>query len=113
MPQRFPKTRPDGSFKVRVRFSAAPNDLTSVQRWLPQWVETHQEWIFLGKTHRFADYFRESPEARLGDSGELCLIFNGISRERRFWKDWYVRLGSATLEAFPEIGGLAAVEDCD
>jgi hypothetical protein len=113
MPQRFPKTRDDGSFRIRVRFSSAPNDLASIQRWLSQWVETNREWTFFGETHRFDDYFRGIPEARLGGSGELCLIFNGTSPERRFWRDWYVRLGSATLEAFPEIGDLAAVEDFD
>jgi hypothetical protein len=112
--RRFPKTRDDGTFKVRVRFSAPPKkDLASIQRWLADWVQTHGEWVFFGKTHRFSEYFRETPRAILGDAGELCLVFHGVSPDRGLWRDWYARLGKDTVEAFPEIGELITVENCD
>jgi len=101
MPRRFPKSRSDGSFKIRVRFNAPPADLASTQLWVEHWVRTHGEWVFLGKSHRFDDYFSAPPSVLLGANGELCLIFRGVSPDRRFWKDWYVRLVGATLEAFP------------
>jgi hypothetical protein len=114
MERRFPKAGADGSFKVRVRFNAAPEkDIASIQRWVSEWVETHGEWFFLGQSHRFADYFADVPRASVDTTGALTLVLAGVSADRRFWKDWYARLGRDMIEAFPELGGLASVEDCD
>ena len=114
MSRRFPKTRNDGSFAVRVRFSAAPEKgVATVQSWLSEWVRENGEWVFMGEVRHFGEYFREAPEASLGAAGELCIVFRGLSADRRFWKDWYVRIGRATQEAFPEVGKLVAVDNND
>jgi hypothetical protein len=114
MSRRFPQTRDDGSFEVLVRFKGAPHaGPEALQAWLSAWVATNSEWQFLGKTHRFSDFFRSTPQAELGASGELCIRLFGASPDRNFWKDWYVRLVRDTLRQFPELDGLVDVRDAD
>jgi hypothetical protein len=111
MPRRFPKTRPDGTFKVRVNFTGSPDaDPLSVQHWLSAWVTDNQEWVVFSKTYRYSDYFRSVPRA-VSDSAGFSVILEGVSPDRDFWRDWYVQLTKDLLQQFPELEDLSGVID--
>jgi hypothetical protein len=111
MPRRFPKTRADGTFRVRMSFDGFPEqDTLSIQRWLAAWVDANQEWNVFSKTHRYSDYFRAVPRA-VSDSRGFGVILEGVSTENNFWKDWYVQLTGEMLRQFPELEKLKRVVD--
>jgi hypothetical protein len=112
MPRRFPNARADGTFKVAVCFTALPSEgLSALQAWLSDWIVANGEWSFFGETRRFFDCFSAAPKALVGSSGDLRIVFLGVSPDARFWKDWYVRLMSEATARFPEIGPPCGVRD--
>jgi hypothetical protein len=114
MSRRFPKTRDDGTFEVLLRFKGTPSgSCDGIQTWLAAWVAANSEWLFLGKTHRFSDFFSSPPQVEVAASGALCIRLFGVSPDRTFWRDWYVRLVGATLQQFPELDELIDVRDAD
>jgi hypothetical protein len=110
----FPKTAADGSFAVRARFGVCTPDLVaSVQYWLRGWLATNLEWEFFGETHRYSEYFKSEPEVKLNPCGEFLVLFNGISDDRRMWKDWMARILKEIQDRFPQIGELKDVRNAD
>jgi hypothetical protein len=108
--QRFPKILEGGSFRVRLRFEAAPKkDLATIQRWLTGWAAAIAEEMILG--HHFSELFASAPEAAFDSAGHVSIVLKGLPLGQRLWKDWYVRLVRDTLDAFPDLGKLSGVEN--
>jgi hypothetical protein len=66
----------------------------------------------MGAHRPFAEYFSAPPQAELNSSGELTLVLRGVSDEgeKRFWKDWFVRICRDLLARFPGAGSVTHME---
>lgn len=111
--RQFPTVAPDGSFVVRASFQSLPGEpIESVRVWLGTWMEANSDGQKIGSHHPFAAYFSAPPQAELNSAGELTLVLRGVSDEgeKRFWKDWFVRICRDLLARFPGVGSVTRME---
>ena len=111
--QQFPTVAPDGSFVVRASFQSLPGEpIESVREWLDTWMKAHSDGQRIGSHHPFDAYFNAPPQAELNSAGELTLVLRGVSDEgeKRFWKDWFVRICRDLLARFPGAGSVTRME---
>ena len=110
--RKFPTVAADGTFAVRVIFASSPGaPIQAVRDWLAAWIGANSDWHAFGSPRPFDAYFTAPPEADLGSTGELTVLLRGAGDEgeKRFWKDWYVRLSGALLSEFPAAGTVVRV----
>ena len=111
--RQFPRVAPDGSFVVRASFQSLPGEpIEIVREWLDTWMEAHSGGQKIGSHQPFAAYFSAPPQVELNSAGELTLVLRGVSDEveKRFWKDWFVRICRDLLARFPGAGSLTRME---
>jgi hypothetical protein len=111
--RQFPKAAPDGSFVVRANFQSLPSEpIENVREWLDMWMEAHRDGQEIGAHQPFAAHFSAPPQAELNSAGELTLVMRGVSDEgeKRFWKDWCVRICSDLVARFPGAGSVTRME---
>jgi hypothetical protein len=112
--RKFPKANDDGSFAVRVCFANPPGaSLADIRHWLAEWTSENSLWTLFNETYRFSDDFRRAPEPQFDEAGRLTFTLYGVNVERRFWRDWYVRLAGDLMKSFPEIGPVLNVRNAD
>lgn len=111
--QQCPRVAPDGSFVVRASFQSSPGEpIENVREWLDVWIKHHWDGHAIGAAHPFSAYFSAPPQAELNPAGELTLVLSGMSDEgeKRFWKDWFVRICRDLLARFPGAGSVTRME---
>lgn len=111
--RQFPGVAPDGSFVVRAAFQSSPGEpIENVREWLNAWTKDHEDGHAIGSPHPFSGYFSAPPQAELTPSGEFTLVLRGVSDEgeKRFWKDWFVRICRDLLGRFPEAGSVTRMD---
>jgi hypothetical protein len=114
--RRFPTVAADGSFVVRVNFQSSPGEpIENVREWLDTWIKDHWNGHAIGAPQPFAAYFSAAPQAELNSAGELILVLRGVSNEgeKRFWKDWFVRICRELLARFPGAGSVTRMESME
>jgi hypothetical protein len=112
VPRIFPRLKSDGSFAVRIRFSAAPKDgLANLVPWLDRWSNQHTRWSLFGTEYALSDIFAQPPRASIGATDELVIDLFGAPTGLEIWRDLYVELVRDTIMEFPEVGELRQVLD--
>jgi hypothetical protein len=111
--RQFPRVAPDGSFVVRASFQSSPGEpIEDVREWLAAWIKDHWDGHSIGAHGPFAAYFSAPPQAELNSAGDLTLVLQGVSDEgeKRFWKDWFVRICRDLLVRLPGASSVTRLE---
>jgi hypothetical protein len=105
---KFPKRRPDGSFRVVARFNTTADVSGLMADYVRAWTRAMPVWVRIWRSAsiqeerlEFATEFSAVPSVE-ADNQEISLIFEAKPTASR-WKDWTSFLIEDILTVFPEV----------